>query len=120
MVTNEKIINMFIDGLEKNKHISENVFIEKLKNGICVLYSYGYHFPLCIKLLDNTYLINSDGYSNTTARHKSLLCYALNNTNFKELQKQQNNNIMFFDTNQLKNILSMGFKTKLEIIQNKI
>jgi len=120
MVKNENVINAFIWGLDNAK--TKNLFIEKNNNRVMVLYSYGYHYPLCIKLLDNTFLINNSGYSMTTARHKSLLCYALNNCNFKQLQQQNSNNsnIMLFNTEQLKNILNLGFKNKCEIIEDKI
>ena len=118
MVKNKNICEDFIQGITTTK--TNNLFIEKFVNGISVLYSYGRHFPLGIKLLDNTFLINSDGYSNTTARHKGLLCYALKGVNFKELEKQQHDDIMFFNTTQLKEIIPKGFKNKLEIIQSKI
>ena len=118
MVKNNNVVIDFIKGISKTE--TKHLFIEKLNNGISVLYSYGYHYPLSIKLLDNTFLINSNGYSNTTSKHKGLLCYALKNMHFKELQKNKFNDIMLFNTNELKKILDNGFKTKLEIIQNKI
>ena len=36
------------------------------------IYSYGYHFPMAIKM-DNYYLVNADTYSNTTSKHQSQL-----------------------------------------------
>ena len=34
-----------------------------------ILYSYGYHYPLAIRVSVNKYLVNCSGYSNSTARH---------------------------------------------------
>lgn len=36
-----------------------------------VLFSYGNHFPLCVRLKKG-FVLNSDGYSPTTAHHKGL------------------------------------------------
>jgi len=119
MVKNEDVVKSFVNGLEDTK--TPNLFIEKnINNGVLILYSYGHHFPLGIKLLDNTFLININGYSNTTARHKSILCYELKNCNFKQLALNKHDNILLFDTQQLKKIIDLGFKNKCEIIQNKI
>lgn len=120
MAKNENVVNDFIKGISTTK--TKHLFIEQEKNGVLILYSYGYHFPLSIKLNDNTFLINSNGYSNTTARHKSLLCRGLTNLTFKDLEKdiKNQNNIMLFNTEQLKDIISNEFKTKLEVIQSKI
>jgi len=94
---NEDVVFNFVNGYENIR--TENLFFED-----DILYSYGYHFPLCIRLIGG-WVINLNGYSNTTARHKGLLCYALNNTNFKELENNKPNDIILLNTEQLKNLI---------------
>jgi len=60
---NSQVADAFRNGNEQAK--TEHLFIEGN-----VIYSYGYHFPIAIKLNNRTLLFNADGYSNTTARHK--------------------------------------------------
>jgi len=91
MVKNINVCEEFIKGNSKIK--TKNLFIEKnCTNGVLILYSYGYHFPLSIKLTDGVFLVNSDKYSRTTARHKSNLMRNLKNP-------------LMFNTNQLKKVL---------------
>lgn len=64
---NINICEAFAKGDRKLK--TQHLFIEGN-----VLYSYGYHFPLAIRLvLDNDFkfVVNKDKYSRTTSRHKS-------------------------------------------------
>ena len=96
MTKNEDVVYNFVNDLSNIK--TPNLFFEDN-----VLYSYGYHFPLCIKLI-NGYVINLNGYSMTTARHKGLLCYAINSTNFKELEKNKPNNIILLNTEEMENL----------------
>jgi len=45
-----------------------------------VIYSYGEHFPIAIRLwdgLDFKFIFTTDGYSNTTAKHKNLVLNAI-------------------------------------------
>lgn len=42
-----------------------------------ICYSYGPHFPLAILKPDKRALVNRDGYSRTTAKHKSIIRAAL-------------------------------------------
>ena len=52
-----------------------------------VLFSYAEHFPLCIRLKDG-WIINPDGYSNTTSTHRGHLIRELTGyPSFKELVK---------------------------------
>ena len=44
-----------------------------------IIYSYGRHFPIA-KIVGNTILITTRGYSNTTARHVSMVHSAAMNT----------------------------------------
>jgi len=69
-----------------------------------IIYSYGKHFPIAVKLDDGIILFNSDGYSNTTARHKSLVLNAL-----------QGRNIIFKNTEQLKDTIEKGIKSLNEL-----
>ena len=113
---NKQVCKDFVRGeISKTKHL----FTEN-KEGVLILYSYGYHFPLSIKLLDNTILINGRGYSQTTSQHKGDLCRCLGFENFKGLEENKTNDILIFNTEQLKEILDKGFKTKPEIIEDKI
>jgi len=113
---NNEVTQNFINGYESK---TQNLFSE-FKNKVLVLYSYGYHFPLSIKLLDNTFLINSNGYSSTTSQHKGFLSRDLGFNSFKDLENQHNNNIILMTTEQLKKVLDCGFKNKCEIIEEKI
>jgi len=117
MTKNNEVTNDFIEG---NISKTKNLFIEKDKNGCLVLYSYGYHFPLSIKLNDGVFLINSYSYSNTTSRHKGHLSRSLGFNSFKDLENQHNDNIILMTTEQLKKILDCGFKTYKEITEDKI
>lgn len=58
---------------EKKTRSHGSLFYDRLKDTI---YSYGYHYPLLfpIKLSDNRtlYLVNNQGYSNTTSKHIGL------------------------------------------------
>ena len=119
MVKNKDICENFVN-CRNLKQKTKHLFIEKQENNILILYSYGYHFPLSIKLLDNTILINSNGYSNTTARHKGNLCRALGFNGFKDVEQNKGEDILIFSTSQLKEILEKGFKNKSEIAESKI
>jgi len=63
---NSEVARAFREGNSEEK--TQHLFIEGN-----VIYSYGYHFPIAIKLNNRTILFNSDGYSNTTAHHKGLV-----------------------------------------------
>jgi len=111
MVKNENVVYEFING-NNDKIKTKHLFFENN-----ILYSYGYHYPLCIKLL-NGYVVNLNGYSNTTARHKSILCYALNNTNFKVLEKNKPNNIVLLDTEQMKKLIEQIKELNINSIED--
>lgn len=110
MVKNIDVIQEFnLNSIDESIK-ANNLFIEDN-----VLYSYGYHYPLCIKIKDNNgyfyYLINKSGYSQTTAKHTGDLIRELTNlSNFEELKKakKQNkgyNHILLYSTNELKQII---------------
>lgn len=66
MVTNKEIIENFIDGATTGHNRNKSLFIEG-----DILYSYGYYFPLIIRLKD-IFLLNKTKYSNTTSKHQSI------------------------------------------------
>jgi len=73
MVKNEDVIEAFAQGKREGK--TKHLFIEGN-----VLYSYGYHFPIAIRLWEvdtYKYIINSDRYSMTTSRHQNALIRAI-------------------------------------------
>jgi hypothetical protein len=97
---NKQVVEEFLKGNEaKTKHL----FIEKN-----VVYSYGYHYPLCVAL-DNftTFIINSDNYSMTTAHHKRLI-------------KNRVSIAKFCNTKKLKEIIDKNIKTSEELFLSKI
>lgn len=61
--SNEGVIKAFGDGIESR---GNNIFADGN-----ILYDYGYHFPMVIRL-DNLFIINGDRYSMTTGRHQSI------------------------------------------------
>lgn len=93
----EEFVNFGLDEKIKAKHL----FFEQ-----DVLYSYGSHFPLCIRLKD-CWIINTDGYSMTTNTHKGHLIRSLTDCyNLKELQKRIKEflEIKLKDTKEIKEI----------------
>ena len=42
-----------------------------------VIYSYGRHFPIALRLKDNIFLVNIDKYSSSTSRHQSYVISAI-------------------------------------------
>jgi hypothetical protein len=78
MATNEQVISDFVSGKENR---TENIFSEGLAaKDIIVLYSYGRHFPLAIRLSDGHMIMNIDKYSVTTSKHQSKLRSFLSNS----------------------------------------
>jgi hypothetical protein len=96
------------------------------------VYSYGYHYPLLIKV-NNFWIVNTRGYSNTTAKHIS---YAKSHAKFelelpeqtrlesdnKQLTKQLKQitiaNIKKYQT-ELNNLSKRAFKQK-QVLDDKI
>jgi hypothetical protein len=99
-MNNKQVIQHFIYG---NEAKTENLFSEE-NNGKLVLFSYGYHFPLCIKLKDKTLLFNCEGYSQTTKRHKGDLCRELGFLSFRDMV-EKNKNLILLDTEELKQVI---------------
>lgn len=68
---NEEIAELFVNGKDKGR--ANNMFIEG-----DTIYSYGYHFPIAVRIGVNKYLFNNNGYSMTTRTHKNHVERALN------------------------------------------
>ena len=99
---NEQVAEAFKQGrTAKTKHF----FIKKN-----VIYSYGYHFPIVIKFINqNILLFNKDGYSVTTARHKNLVKREFVGFTIIELK-----------TEQLKDIINKGITDINELYLNEL
>jgi len=84
MVKNINVMYDFRSEDKEKKIKTKNLFIENN-----ILYSYGYHYPLCFKVKNPygfTYFINSDNYSKTTNKHKGHLIRCITRLkNFGEL-----------------------------------
>ena len=83
---------------------TKNLFIET-----DILFSYGRHYPLCIRLKDG-FILNVSGYSQTTSQHTGHLVRAITNlSNFKELERAKKNgdykHIIFMDTQNMSNLI---------------
>ena len=65
--TIDEVMSAYVKG-EKGPHSNyqRNIFFKDN-----IIYSYGTHFPLAMKLKCGTYLINGDHYSVTTSKHQS-------------------------------------------------
>lgn len=98
MVSREKCIREFMTFGKKLK--THNLFSEN-----DVLYSYGYHFPLCIRIKDG-FIINKSKYS---SRQQNC---CRNHTNGKVIE---------VETNEIKKILNIfGSVNKSEILSDDL
>lgn len=68
---NEQVAEIFANKGTNGR--SNNMFIEG-----AIVYSYGKHFKIAERLENDIILFNTDGYSTTTERHKSLVLRELN------------------------------------------
>ena len=69
MVSHEDVAEAFVNG---RKATGSRMFCEKNYKDEWVVYSYGTHFPIAVDK-GSYYLFNSEGYSNSTAKHKSIV-----------------------------------------------
>lgn len=114
MVKNFDVVEEFINVIKPPKTTTKTRHLFYEDN---ILYSYGYHFILCVKLKDG-YIVNSDGYSMTTSTHKGILIRAITDFfNFKEFEKNKKDypNIVLMTTNQIKNLIEILKWKKEEI-----
>ena len=72
---NSELAEAFANGKEKGK--TKHMFI-----GNKVIYSYSYHYPICIKTGNNTALINKDRYSYSTTKHNNFVRRAMASKGF--------------------------------------
>ena len=82
---NSEVIDEFVRyGLDENIKAKHLFFIKD------VLFSYGSHYPLCIRL-KNGFLINGSGYSMTTSTHTNELIRQITGNsvyNLKQLKRE--------------------------------
>jgi hypothetical protein len=97
---NKDVAEAFAEGKNaKTKHL----YIEGN-----VIYSYGYHFPIAMRLEDCV-LFNSNGYSRTTAKHKFEVKNALSEEQF-----------IFMNTEKLKKCIELCIKNKIDLMLNNL
>ena len=102
---NKDIINAFIEGQEEKV---KNLFCKRDSFGRMVLFSYGEHFPLALKL-DDCFVVNGNKYSQTTSCHQGILNRAI-----------KGQKIIMVDTQKLKEIIGTDGKNESELIEVNI
>jgi len=91
-MNNDQISEVFAKG--QTTGTANNMFIDG-----DTIYSYGRHFPIA-RWYKGVVLFNPDGYSNTTAKHKGKVLYALrgetivylNDCDIRKIESQQDTN----------------------------
>jgi len=63
--SNNELPHVWAHGTQEEGRNPQNSFFF---NGRTI-YSYGYHFPIAVRMDDNVYLLTTRGYSNTTSKH---------------------------------------------------
>jgi len=108
--TNSECIHTFAQRTQNNGRTSNNnIFFEGDK-----IYSYGYYYELGRFLDDKTILINDEGYSNSTAKHITLLVGAT--SQYKQYYKTKTDiSIVYRDITYLKKKLSKARKPEMYI-----
>ena len=103
---NKNVAEEFVKGNEKVS--TQHLFIEGN-----VLYSYGHHYPLAIRLIMGNgfkFILNNDKYSRTTSRHKTELT--------RELSKDDI--LKECDTGEMQIIADSKVKSVKELMANKL
>ena len=80
-----------------------------------ILYSYGRHFPIAVRLKD-CWVVNNRTYSPTTSAHQGHFTRALGFKNLKDMINNPDNEILLMDIDGLKYIIDNHFKSKSEIM----
>jgi hypothetical protein len=70
VMSSDDLANSFSNGLTKGR--ASSMFIEDN-----VIYSWGYHFPIAVRLSEGTYLLNTDKYSSSTSTHQTYVKRAI-------------------------------------------
>ncbi len=107
---NSDCVHTFAQRTQNNGRTpNHSIFFEEDK-----IYSYGYHYELGRFLDDKTILINDEGYSNSTAKHISLLIGAT--SQYKQYYKTKTDiSIVYRDIMYLKKKLSKARKPQMYI-----
>ena len=110
--SNTDCVHTFAQRTQNNGRTSNNnIFFEGDK-----IYSYGYHYELGRFLDDNTILINDEGYSNSTAKHITLLVGAT--SQYKQYYKTKTDiHLVHTEIMYLKKKLSKARKPQIYISQ---
>ena len=98
---NRELAEAFVHGTDPTNHtLAHNMHIFG-----SVLYSYGDHFPIAIRMTHDRYLINSDSYSQTTSMHQGHFARALGYDSFKDLAGSESNDFNLTTTKTLINLI---------------
>lgn len=110
--TNSECIHTFAQRTQDNGRTSNNnIFFEGDR-----IYSYGHHYELGRFLDDKTILINDEGYSNSTAKHITLLVGAT--SQYKQYYKTKTDiSIVYREIMYLKTKLAKARKPQMYISQ---
>jgi len=73
-----------------------------------VIYSYGRHFPIAIKLDDGHYLFNKDKYSKTTSQHQTLVRRAIPENNVTELDTEDMREVDRKNISSMKELVTLN------------
>ena len=113
-MNNQQIADNYAQGATKGK--GSNMFIDKQ-----AVYSYGYHYPIAVKLSSGHYLFNmNSSYSSSTARHCSHVRSALEGYKLTLATSQLMNEYIDGDISQSildKNIATL--RARREVIMGK-
>ena len=104
---NNEVAKKFVDGDYEEDLKGSNLFIKG-----DAIYSFGTHFPIALRLKNNVFLINCEGYSPTTTRHKN---YVLN-----RVRSNKENKIIMIDKRKLIDAINDGVTEYKEMIVDKI
>lgn len=84
-MTNKELVHVWASQTKQSGK-GNNMFFEGKS-----IYSYGHHFEIARFIDERTVLFNSNGYSNTTAKHKSYVRSAINHLTVFEVPSFSNN-----------------------------
>jgi len=106
---NNILVEMFVNG--RNKGSGSNLFIADN-----VLYSYGWHFPVAVRLTDG-WIVNRKRFSSSTTAHQNMLARSLGYNSLNDaIENPEEKGLMILDTNKIKLLIDKGFKSKGEIL----
>lgn len=99
---NLELAELFVNGNGDGN--GSHLFIENN-----VMYSYGYHFPIAVRLSDGNFIVNKDRCSMTTSTHQNYVRRELE-------QRGQTTRIIKLDTKGIQGVIKEGIKTKNELV----